>query len=77
MKTQITVARLALIGAIVTAIAGIMVPLITHFTPSSPGKTSAQPAATTIQNINGDRNKVSGRDFYDNSRPAKKAVEKQ
>ena len=49
MKTEITVSRLALIGTIVTAIAGIVVALITHFAPSKPDKPSLQPPPSSTQ----------------------------
>ncbi|MGB7510805.1 MAG: hypothetical protein WBP54_05890 [Pelodictyon phaeoclathratiforme] len=51
MKTEITVSRFALIGTIVTAIAGIVVALITHFTPSTPVKPSPQPTPSADQSL--------------------------
>jgi energy-converting hydrogenase Eha subunit A len=49
MKTEITVSRLALIGTIVTAIAGIVVALITHFSPSTPEKPLLQSPPSAAQ----------------------------
>ena len=51
MQTEITKSRLALIGTIVTAIAGIVVALITHFAPSTPEKPSVQSPQSAAQSL--------------------------
>lgn len=72
MKLQI---KAAIIAGSIAGGTAIIVALITAFGISSNNRPS-QPPATAIQNINGDSNKVSGRDYYDNSQSVKEAVVK-
>lgn len=69
MKTEINVARIALIGTIITVIGGIIVALITVFAPSKPAVKPEKPtpvaAPQTQVGINQGRvNNINAKEVY-------------